>query len=211
MPSSLAKIGHHNIHRLGAAVVAVAVVAVGCGSSSGPALPAAGELSRAQFVAQISDYFGWFHSSNYNDIWKVPPRTFSDVKATDQYGKQIKCAYEENIIAPDASGKFNPTLAMTRQDGSLWPVTGPVPNSLPNKFNPWVFSYTINVPTGQTSIGLAPIPLSSNVKTITVNGSAILPGTSVPVTVADGTVITIVVTAPDGTTTETYTLIVKYV
>jgi len=102
-----------------AAVVAVAVVAVGCGSSSGPALPAAGELSRAQFVAQISDYFGWFHSSNYNDIWKVPLRTFSDVKATDQYGKQIECAYEEDIIAPDASGKFNPTLAMTRQDAAV--------------------------------------------------------------------------------------------
>ncbi len=107
----------------GAAWVAAAVVAVagaGCGSDSdpGPAQPAEGELSRAQFVAQVSDYFGWYHAANYNDYWKVPLRTFSDVKATDQYGKQIENAYEENIIAPDAAGKFNPQAVMTRQDAA---------------------------------------------------------------------------------------------
>ena len=104
-----------------------------------------------------------------------------------------------------------PNTQLTLSDGSLWPAAGPVVNSLRNKFNPWVFSYTINVPKGATSIGVAPIPLSTKVKKITVNGNVILPGTSVPVTVANGTVITIVVTAPDGSTTETYTLTVAYV
>jgi hypothetical protein len=78
-------------------------------------------------------------------------------------------------------------------------------------FDPWTFAYTINVPTGRTSIGIAPIPLSSKVKKITVNGTVILPETSIQVNVTNGTVITIIVTAPDGTTTETYTLTVAYV
>jgi glyoxylase-like metal-dependent hydrolase (beta-lactamase superfamily II) len=101
-----------------------------------------------------------------------------------------------------------PNTQVTLSDGSLWPATGPVPNSLPDKFNPFVFAYTINVPAGTTRIGVAPIPLASKVKKITVNGSDILPRTSVAVTVKNGSVITIVVTAPDGTTTETYTLTV---
>ncbi len=94
----------------------------GCGSTTadpGPALPAQGELSRAQFVAQVSDFLGWYHASNYNDYWKVPLRTFTDVQASDTYGKQIENAYEENVIAPDASGKFMPQFAMTREDAAL--------------------------------------------------------------------------------------------
>ena len=107
------------------AATMIAVVMAGCGfdsesdANSGPTQPAAGELSRAQFVAQVSDYFGWFHPSNYNDYWKVPGRTFADVKATDLYGKQIENAYEENVIAPDASGNFNPQAIMTREDAAV--------------------------------------------------------------------------------------------
>lgn len=122
---------------LGAAMFTAALLTVsmaGCGGGSSsdnssppaaapetpaPVLPAEGELSRAQFVAQVSDYMGWYHSSGYNDYWKVPLRTFSDVKASDPYGKQIENAYEENVIAPDASGKFNPQYAMTRQDAAV--------------------------------------------------------------------------------------------
>jgi hypothetical protein len=64
------------------------------------------------------------------------------------------------------------------------------------------------VPTGTTNIGIAPIPLSSKVKKITVNGTEILPSTPMTVAVTNGTVVTIVVTAPDGVTTEKYTLTV---
>jgi hypothetical protein len=104
-----------------------------------------------------------------------------------------------------------PNAQVTLSDGSLWPAAGPVPNSLRNKFNPWVFNYRINVPASTMSIGVLPVPLSSKVRRITVNGNAILPGTAATVTVANGSVITIVITAPDGTTTETYTLTVASV
>ena len=110
----------------GASLMAAAlslVVVGGCstyaGADAGSVRLAQGELSRAQFVAQVSDYLGWYHASNYNDYWKVPLRTFADVKDTDQYGKQIENAYEENVIAPDASGKFHPQTAMTRQDAAV--------------------------------------------------------------------------------------------
>jgi hypothetical protein len=110
----------------GASLVAAAlslVVIGGCstyaGVDVGTVRLAQGELSRAQFVAQVSDYLGWYHASNYNDYWKVPLRTFTDVKATDPYGKQIENAYEENVIAPDASGKFHPQASMTRQDAAV--------------------------------------------------------------------------------------------
>lgn len=110
---------------VGAGVTAVALS--GCGGDSSDSsdlpvvgvLPAAGELSRAQFVAQVSDYLGWYHQSGYNDYWKVPVRSFADVKATDLYGKEIENAYEENVIAPDASGKFNPQFIMTREDAAV--------------------------------------------------------------------------------------------
>lgn len=110
---------------VGAGVTAVALS--GCGGDSSdssdlsqvPILPAAGELSRAQFVAQLSDYLGWYHQSGYNDYWKVPVRSFVDVDADDLYGKQIENAYEENVIAPDVNGKFNPQYIMTREDAAV--------------------------------------------------------------------------------------------
>jgi hypothetical protein len=100
----------------------------------------------------------------------------------------------------------NPQVALS--DGTLWPTTGPVPNSLANKFNPFVFAYTIHVPAGTSRIGVTPIPLASKARRVTVNGVDALPRTPVSVAVANGAVITIVVTAPDGVTTETYRLAV---
>lgn len=101
-----------------------------------------------------------------------------------------------------------PNTQVTLSDGSRWPASGPVPNSLPNKFNPWVFGYTIKVPAGTPTIGVAPIPLSNKVTRIAVDGTAIPRGSSIQVPVTNGTVIPIQVTAPDGITTETYTLTV---
>jgi len=69
-------------------VALTVLVAAGCATyASGIAsrfLPARGEMSRGQFVAQVSDYLGWYHASTYNDYWKVPLRTFADVKASDR-------------------------------------------------------------------------------------------------------------------------------
>ncbi len=76
------------------------------------------ELSRAEFVVMISDYFDWVHWSEYNDYAKAVPRQFSDVKIGDKYVKQIECALEEKIISPDEDGKFYPDKPMTRQDAA---------------------------------------------------------------------------------------------
>ncbi len=87
------------------------------GGQSGSA-PAAATLSRAEFVAMVSDYFQWVHWSEYNDYAKSVPRTFSDVNAGDRYVQQIECALEERIISPDANNRFYPAKAITRQDGA---------------------------------------------------------------------------------------------
>jgi glyoxylase-like metal-dependent hydrolase (beta-lactamase superfamily II) len=104
---------------LGLLLVALAVPGCAISAAPGSVLPPRDELTRAQFVAQVSDSFGWYHASGYNDFWKVPLRTFTDVKANDPYGKQIENAYEENVIAPDAKGRFNPAAKMTREDAAV--------------------------------------------------------------------------------------------
>ncbi len=76
-------------------------------------------LSRAEFVATISDYFNWVHWSEYNDYAKAVPRQFVDVTFGNKYVKQIECALEENIIGPDENGKFYPDKPMTRQDAAV--------------------------------------------------------------------------------------------
>jgi glyoxylase-like metal-dependent hydrolase (beta-lactamase superfamily II) len=144
----------------------------------------------------------------------APTAAYSSPAALDytQPGAHLKYAVLGNIelsggtLVGTTLTWAAPNAQLSLPDGSLWPAAGPAANTLRNKFNPWVFGYTVNVPTGTTSISLAPIPLSSQVKKITVNGTAILPGTALSVPVSKGSVITIVVTAPDGTTTETYTL-----
>lgn len=82
-------------------------------------IPSEERITRAEFVAKIVDFFQWPHPSEYNDIWKAPPKRFNDVKTTDKYGKQIEAAYEAGIISPDASGNFNPDSLITRQDAAV--------------------------------------------------------------------------------------------
>jgi glyoxylase-like metal-dependent hydrolase (beta-lactamase superfamily II) len=79
-----------------------------------------------------------------------------------------------------------------------------VENSLPNKFDPWSYDYTINVPKANNSISMIPTTMSTKVKSITVNGTEVGYRSSCRVLVADGSVITIRVVAPDNVTTSTY-------
>jgi len=52
-------------------------------------------LTRGAFVATISDYFNWAHSSEYIDMYRNPQPTFADVVfGTTPYGKQIETALE---------------------------------------------------------------------------------------------------------------------
>lgn len=83
-----------------------------------------------------------------------------------------------------------------------------VPNSLPNKFDPWTYNYEIKVPAAGRSITIVPVSMSTKIKSMTLNGRAVESRSSNTVTVAKGTVITIKVVAPDGVTNSTYTFVV---
>ncbi len=83
-----------------------------------------------------------------------------------------------------------------------------VPNKLSNKFDPWTFVYTINVPTATSSIVLKPTAMSNKITSMKVNGAAIKQGDSVTVSVAAGSKITVDIVAADGTTSSAYTFTV---
>jgi hypothetical protein len=83
-----------------------------------------------------------------------------------------------------------------------------VVNSLPNKFDPWTYSYAITVPQANKSITIVPVSMSTRIKSMTLNGKAIESRSRHIVAVSNGTVITIGVVAPDGATTSTYTFTV---
>jgi len=78
-------------------------------------------VSRAEFVAELTDFFGWPHRDDYNDYWEdlTPAKTFGDVRKSDKYGKQIEAAYEEGIIEADASGNFGPDTPITREEAAV--------------------------------------------------------------------------------------------
>lgn len=76
-------------------------------------------ITKAEFIGKISNYFAWPHPSDYNDIWKAPLKQFNDVKTTDPFGKQIEAAYEEGLISPDASGSFNPKSEISREEAAV--------------------------------------------------------------------------------------------
>jgi len=79
------------------------------------------EITKAEFIAKIADYFGWPHRDDYNDIWKyqVPAKKFNDVATEDKYGRQIEAAYEEGVISANANGNFYPESGITREDAAV--------------------------------------------------------------------------------------------
>lgn len=76
-------------------------------------------ITKAEFIGKISNYFAWPHPSDYNDIWKAPLKQFNDVTTTDPFGKQIEAAYEEGLISADASGNFNPKSEISREEAAV--------------------------------------------------------------------------------------------
>lgn len=87
------------------------------------------------------------------------------------------------------------------------PANG-VANKISNKFDPWTYAYTVNVPSGTSSILIKPTAMSNNISAMKVNGTAVAQGSGATVTVAVGTIITIDVVSPDGTSTSSYKLTV---
>jgi len=95
-------------------------------SLAASASPKGNEITRAEFIAELTDYFGWPHPSEYNDIWEdyaveqgLINYTFKDVNLSDPYGKQVEAAYAESIIGPDAQGNFYPNGGITREDAAV--------------------------------------------------------------------------------------------
>jgi hypothetical protein len=83
-------------------------------------------------------------------------------------------------------------------------VTMSVPNSLPNKFDPWTYNYTIKVPEANKSITIVPTSMSTKIKSMTLNGKAIESRSSNTVAISTGSAITVKIVAADGITTSTY-------
>jgi hypothetical protein len=85
------------------------------------------------------------------------------------------------------------------------PANG-TPNSLPNRFDPWTHEYTVRVPAGRRNLTVRPTAMSNHVRSMKVNGTAVMQSAAAQVAVASGTPILIEVVSPDGSTTSTYTL-----
>lgn len=101
------------------ASAATATAVTACGGSDDPAPnPDAAVMTRAEFVASISKYFDWIHSSEYNDPYKLPQPTFVDVKlGVTAYAKEIETALEEAIIS-NVQGYFYPDQKVTREEAA---------------------------------------------------------------------------------------------
>lgn len=94
-------------------------------------------ITKAEFVAQLTDFFEWPEMNDYNDVWEnnavdagLLDYTITDVELEDQYGRQIKAAYEQGIVTLDASKNFNPDQMLTRGEvaeilASAWKLSGP--------------------------------------------------------------------------------------
>lgn len=89
--------------------------------------------------------------------------------------------------------------------------SGTVACKLPNKFDPWTYAYTINVPTATNSITIKPTAMSNKITSMKVNGASVAQGASATVSVSAGTKITIDIVAADGSTSSSYTFTVAKV
>ncbi|WP_313823540.1 cadherin-like beta sandwich domain-containing protein [Citricoccus sp.] len=89
------------------------------------------------------------------------------------------------------------------------PPSNGVENRLTDKFNPWVFDYEIVVPRGTRSVSVLPTAMSSNVRSLTVNGSQVRHSRPVRVPVRHKTRFTVGVVAPDSRTSSEYTFTVR--
>jgi hypothetical protein len=86
-----------------------------------------------------------------------------------------------------------------------------VPNELPDKFDPWTYDYTINVPASNKSITIIPTSMSAKVTEIRLDGDLVGYRSRNEVKVTNGQVIKITVVAPDGATTSKYSFTIKII
>ena len=123
------------------------------------------------------------------------------------------CGATINYNAADGYKKYSVLSNIEIAGGTLvgvdvyWaaPANG-TPNKVSNKFDPWTYSYTVNVTSGTSSIMIKPTAMSNNISSMKVNGTAVAQGSGATVAVSIGTIITIDVVSPDGSSTSSYAL-----
>ncbi|WP_169517083.1 cadherin-like beta sandwich domain-containing protein [Azohydromonas australica] len=128
------------------------------------------------------------------------------------------CGATVNYNAADGFRKYSVLSNIELVGGTLvgvdvyWaPPANGVPNKVSNKFDPWTYAYAVTVPAGTTSLVVKPTAMSNLVSSMKVNGTALAQGASTTVAVAPGSVVTIDVVSPDGSSTSSYKLTVAQV
>lgn len=103
-------------------------------------------LTRAAFIATVSDYFDWVHSSEYNDEAKAVQKTFVDVIfGATPYAKQIETALEESLTS-NALGYFYPDTLVTREDAAdIYVKAFKIPTTTTNALSGFTDASTITV------------------------------------------------------------------
>jgi hypothetical protein len=174
-----------------------------------------GELPEESRAGNLSDFWGMWYDKNWiaNEIGGTYNADELDclTKPTADAGYPTNATIDYN--GADGYKKYSVLANVEIKGGELdgrevyWsePVSG-VPHVLPNKFDPWYYNYEIKVPPGAGSIVFKPVPLSTKITSLRVNGSSLAWGESVTLP-ASGT-ITVDVTAQDGSTTSHYTFTV---
>jgi hypothetical protein len=81
---------------------------------------------------------------------------------------------------------------------------GGTANRQSNKFDPWTYDYTVNVPAGTSTVVFKPTALSNKFKSMTVNGTATKQGSAVTVAATPGSTIRVEIVSPDGSSTSNY-------
>ncbi len=114
-----------------------------------------------------------------------------------------------SIVAQDGEASKTYTVTVTRVPSANANLAAMNPSVTPLSptFAPATTSYTLSVKNTVSSMTVKPVSSDANA-TIAVNGTAVASGTvSLPIALAVGSnVISVVVTAQDGTTTKTYTI-----
>ena len=123
------------------------------------------------------------------------------------------CGATINYNAADGFKKYSVLSNLEIGGGTLvgvdvyWaaPANG-VPNKLPNKFDPWTYAYPVKVAANTASLVIKPTAMSNKISSMKVNGTAVAQGSALTVAAAVGSVITVEVVSPDGSSTSSYKL-----
>jgi hypothetical protein len=123
------------------------------------------------------------------------------------------CGATLDYNTPDGYLKYSVLSNLEIEGGTLvgvdvhWnaPANG-VPNRMSNKFDPWTYRYTVRVPSGTRGIVIRPTAMSSNARSVEVNGTKAARGAGVPVAVAPGSRVSVAVVSPDGSSSSRYEL-----